>query len=500
MKERLTHIAILLFAAAIGHFVAYKLVHIPPQLEVVVIATVLLFYPIMRRPLIGLYAVFIILPFIPFFRRLYYLVYTRPDLDPLIVVGDMLLVFILMGLFFEFRERRDQGYGAAIIVRVIFIYFVYLIVRTFFFNKLPVAEAITKFKYYGPPVLFFFVGTVFYNKMPHLKRFWFITISIGIIASLYGLNQLYNGYSKAEIIWFSSIKFSTLFIEGIPRPFSLFQAPVAFADYIQLGVIAILMCFVWTKRNLYIFLIAAIPLLIYAVLVTSVRSSWLGVIFTFLIWGIFFRIKGNKRRLLALVIVLLGYIVYQYTMETFDAGFNLESGITLLTNSFSNQQQFNLLVTDRTSAIYNPLQEHSFLSRLILWKNLLAYSKDPIMAVLGRGVGTLKADSVYFTYLAEFGYPGMFFIIALFFFFTLKGLHIIDTAQDPDTVALAKGVTVMNIVFAIISITGTHIHYFPGDIYFWFWNGVMIQQAALIKPGSAEELFSVPDEQGAREL
>ncbi len=500
MKERLTHIAFLLLALAIGHFIAYKLIHVPRQLEVVVIASILLFYPILRMPLIGLYAVFIISPFIPYIRRLYYLIYSRPDVDPLIVAGDLLLVFILMGLFFEFRERKDRGYAASVIVRSIFIYFVYLIIRTFFFNKLPAVEAITKFKYYGPPVLFFFVGTIFHDKIAHLKRFWFITLIIGIIASLYGLNQIYNGYSKAEMIWFSSIEFSTLFIGELARPFSLFQAPVAFADYIQLSVIAILMCFAWTKKNLHIFLIVIIPLLLYAVLVTSVRSSWLGVIFTFFVWFLFFRIKGNNRRLIAIIVGLLVYLGYQYTMETFDAGFSLESGITLLTQSFSNQQQFNMLVADRTSAIYNPLEEHSFLSRLMLWKNLFAYSKDPILAILGRGVGTLKADSVYMTYLAEFGYPGIFFIIAIFFAFILKGLHIIDTAQDPDTVALAKGVTVMNIIFAIISITGTHIHYFPGDIYFWFWNGVVVQQAAMHTAGPSEDPINAIDEQGPLEL
>jgi hypothetical protein len=29
-------------------------------------------------------------------------------------------------------------------------------------------------------------------------------------------------------------------------------------------------------------------------------------------------------------------------------------------------------------------------------------------------------------------------------------------------------------MMAIIGITGSHIHAFPGDSYFWFWNGVLI--------------------------
>jgi hypothetical protein len=133
------------------------------------------------------------------------------------------------------------------------------------------------------------------------------------------------------------------------------------------------------------------------------------------------------------------------------------------------------------SAIYNPLEEHSFLSRLMHWRDLLVYSLDPAHAFLGRGLGAQKADSLYFTYLAEFGYPGMIFIIIILIVFISKGFTLVDTSKNNDNIAIAKGITTMNIIFAIVSITGTHIHYFPGDIYFWFWNGVLIQLTILDK-------------------
>lgn len=491
MKSRLTHFLIIILAALIGHFIAYKLIHVPGRLELVAILSLLLFYPILRRPLIGIYAVFIISPFIPFIRRLYYLLYERPSIDPLIIIGDLFLAFILLGLFFEFRERRGRDLGTALYIRIVVIYFLYLLVRTFFFNYLPVSDALAKFKYYGPPVLFFFIGIVYADKNTHLKKFWYITIAIGIITSLYGFNQLYNGYLKAEMIWFSSIEFSSLFIKGIPRPFSIFQAPVAFADYAQLSIIGILMCLAWIKNKLYFVLLFLIPIFLYAALITSVRSSWIGIIVTFFVWFIFFRIKSNSRRFFTLAGILIVYIVCQFTIETFESGLNLRSAFLMITKPLSGQQHFELLVTERATALYNPLGEHSFLSRLTLWKNLIAYSKDPVLAFLGRGVGTLKADSLYFTYLAEFGYPGLFFIIAILVGFILKGFYIIDTSNNPDIIVLAKGITVMNIVFAVVSITGTHIHYFPGDIYFWFWNGVLIQLSALIKPDMVEEEMEV---------
>lgn len=493
MKKPITYYLIVILAAVVGHIIAYKLVHIPRQLELVVILSLLLFYPILRKPIIGLYAVFIVSPFIPYIRRLYYLVYERPSLDPLIMIGDLFLAFILLGLFFEFQERRGQYEEIAVYSKIVSIYFIYLMIRTVFLNNLPLAEALARFKYYGPPVLFFFVAALYADKLSHLKNFWYITIVIGLSASLYGFNQLYNGYSKAEMIWFSSIEFSTLFIKGVARPFSIFQAPVALADYLQLAIIGILMSMIWTKKRLHIFLLAAIPLIFYAALITSVRSSWAGIIVSLLIWFVFFRIKGNHYRFLALGVLLLIYIGYQYFIEPVSGGFQIDSVLPATQSGSKSQEYFELLVSGRATALYDPLGEHSFLSRLQLWKNLINYAKDPILAFFGRGLGCLKADSLYFTYLAEFGYPGMIFIAGLFIIFIQLGLRIIDTSGDPEIVALAKGITILNIVFAIVSITGTHIHYFPGDIYFWFWNGILVQVSVFNKQDTSEKEESIEE-------
>lgn len=488
MKAQATKFMLIACILVIGHLIAYKLVHIPGQLEVVAILSLLLFYPILRQPIIGLYVIFIIAPFIPYIRRLYYLLYTRPKIDPLIVVSDIILIFMLLGLLFEFRENKNRYSGASGYIRVIFIYFIYLVIRSFFFNYLPLGDALAKLKFYGPPVLFFFIGITYADSLSHLKRFWIITVVIGILSAIYGLNQLYNGYSEAELLWFSSIDFSTLFINDIARPFSFFQAPVALADYIQLAIIGIVMWLLWNKNPVTYLLLLLIPILFYSVLITSVRSSWIGIVLTLFIWVIFFRIKGNKSRITAFVAVVLVCIIYQYTVETLSAGYNFASLLSILVDAFSDQQYFNIFVGDRMSAIYNPLEEHSFLSRMMHWRDLLIYSLDPALAFLGRGLGSQKADSLYFTYLAEFGYPGMIFIIIILVVFISKGFCLVDKSKDNDVVVFAKGITTMNIVFAIVSITGTHIHYFPGDIYFWFWNGVLIQMLVLDQSNSKNSL------------
>jgi hypothetical protein len=155
---------------------------------------------------------------------------------------------------------------------------------------------------------------------------------------------------------------------------------------------------------------------------------------------------------------------------------SIEGMMSLFSDPGAGKQNYlNLLITNRASAITNPLGEYSLLSRIALWQYLIYLTQDPTMALMGRGLGALNADSLYFTYLAEFGYPGMLYIIAIIVLFIKRGMKIIDTFKHPDIVILARGIVVMNVILAIISITGTHIHSFPGDMYFWFWNGVLVR-------------------------
>ena len=455
-----------------GFFLGYKIVHIPLQLEFVILFTAIIFYPVIRQPSIGIYLVFTIMPLIPFFRRLYYLLEQRPSIDPLIALGDIVTAITLIGLFFVIREQRIPSGNRSIVTRIILFYFCYLFFRVFFLNALAPMDALMRFRFYGPAVLLFFLGRFFATNTTLLIRIWLITIILGIVAALYGFKQLFIGYSEAEKLWFSSISFTTLFIKGLARPFSFFQAPASFADYMQLAIIGCLAMYSMRSSVRKIFFLIPIPVFFYAALITSVRSNWIGIILSFIVWISLIQIRKNHHRLIAIVSLFIVFIGIQSIEPA--AGTHPATSMFIGT---SNQQYMDLLITERTSAISNPFEEYSFISRVNLWKCIFDLSIDPVMALLGRGVGVLNADSLYFTYLAEFGYPGMAFIIWFVVFIILRGFSLIDTATSEQTRSLSKCITLMNIVFAVINITGTHIHSFPGDAFFWFWNGVLLRLA-----------------------
>ncbi len=468
-----------LLAVVLGLVIAYNLVFIPSQFDVVVIAALLLFYPVVRYPRLGVYIFFLTGPLIPFFRKLYYLLYQRPSADPLIILGDILVVFIFAGLFFQLRPHLEQDKQTRFFSRSIFLYLVYVVVRAFVLNNSPLTAAAMNLRFYAPQTLFFFVGIVYAHNFRMLKKLWVITLVMGIFAALYGFNQLFFGYSEAERVWFSSISFTSLFIEGMARPFSFFQSPAAFADYLQLAIIAVLILYAWSSSVQSKLLFSLIPFFFYGILITSVRSNWAGMIVSVLVWLSVLVVRGTKQRVAVFSLLLMGYFGIQF-LEGASEDWGLYQGLAGGQNVESVQGDFvSALVTDRMGALINPFTEHSVRSRFALWRYVFRTSFSPVYAVLGRGTGTFNSDSLYVNYLAEFGYPGMAFIILLTLAFIAKGLYILDNADNRAVVALVKGITALNITFAVINLTGTHIHSFPGDSYFWFWNGVLIKLAAL---------------------
>ena len=482
-KRLLRNGVFLIIVAAIGNFIAYNIVHIPPQLQMVLLLAAAIIYPIIRKPVVGVYLIFTLMPFISHIRRLYYLVDQRPTIDPLIATGDLIITLTFIGLFFVFREQQDEENRARGVSNFFLGYFIYLVFRTFFLNNLPTQQAIMRFHFYGPSVLFFFFGSLYARHTVLLKRIWYLTLVIGIISALYGLKQLVMGYSEAEQIWFSSISFTTLFIKGFARPFSFFQSPAAFADYMLLSIIGVLTVFSWLSNKGRWVILVLIPVFFYGALITSVRSNWIGIILSLLLWVVILQFKSKRNRILMIAGLFILFIGTQLFDVSSQYGVGMNTVFSTLGGGF-NQQQMQLLVTERTGAIANPFEEYSFLSRVNLWKYILAQSGSPVRALLGSGVGSFNADSLYFTYLAELGYPGAIFIIGVTVFVILKGFNLMDRAVSVETRSLAKGITLMNIVYAVVNITGTHIHSFPADIYFWFWNGVLIKLVSDLQPES----------------
>jgi cell division protein FtsW (lipid II flippase) len=246
----------------------------------------------------------------------------------------------------------------------------------------------------------------------------------------------------------------------------------------------------WTAYKRTEMLLLLIPLFFYGILITSVRSNWIGAAAALICWFVIFGLKKNGQRIAVITVAVLCVFLYQFVDDQIHFHRGGERMPVSLTKDSDKQKYIDLMVTNRVSAITNPFEEHSMLSRLALWKYMFILSRDPEKALLGRGTGALNAESLYVTYLAEFGYPGFIFIIGLFCVFIIKGMRMIDTVQDKRTIVFVKGIVCMDLALALMNITGTHIHAFPGDAYFWLFNGVLIGKSSFFKTMTEERGLS----------
>ncbi len=475
--NKLVGFGLLVAFAAFGIFAGSRIVNIPRREELILFVLVLSFVPILKFYRAGLYALFFVPPFVPYVRRLFYLAYSRPEIDLLILLPDSILVLTLIGFFLATAGEKEENGFVLRMKRLLIFYVAFLLVRTFVFNDAPAKDAFMRFKFYGPFVLCFFLGTAAAMDLRMLRKFGIIALLIAAAGAAYGIRQLHAGFGLAEKLWLQSVPFDSLFIGDIARPFSFFASPAAFADMAQIGILLALpltiLCTGWMRRAL---MIALIGLFGYAMLVTSVRSSWIGGISTFLFWFFIFRKQGGAARLTNLVIVLLVVAAVLFANDYFESiQVQRQYRAVIASQEFSAQNKMDMLVKQRMSAVTNPLQEHSMASRLGMWGIVFYYSTQFSMGFFGRGLGQFSADSLYITYLAEFGYPGMLLILILLFLLIRYGLRVYDQLETPFMRAVARAILTLNFVFLIVNITGTHIHNYPGDFFFWFCNGILLK-------------------------
>ena len=467
-----------LLLVVLGIYIGSRIVQIPKREEFVVIILALFMLPLLKHYRTGIILLTLIPPFIPLIRRTYYIVYARPETDILILIPDIILLLSFAGYLFASTDEKEENAFVAKVKSVLIIYLVFLLSRVFLFNTGTIGGAFLKFRYYGPFVLTFFLGVASVRDIRIIRRIGILTIAVGTVTALYGMKQLYIGYSDGEKLWLDSISFHSLFIGGLARPFSTLSSPATFADIQQIAIIAtITAAAIASKLITKIALYGLVFLFIYAMLITSVRSSWIGALVGFLIWFLILGKQGNSARVSGIVLVVLFFFGSVFIIEKFeDHKTPIKAKYSTTQAAPAQQAAIDLLVKQRLHAVTNPLQEHSMNSRITTWKMIWAYSfSDPILAIFGRGLGRFSADSLYFTYLAEFGFPGMFFLFYILWLFIKGGLAVYDDLHDPVLHTIARGILTMNFVFLIINITGTHIHSFPGGFYFWFLNGVLLK-------------------------
>jgi hypothetical protein len=464
-------------AVAVALYISLKIIHVPSRKDVVFFFALAAFLPILKYPMIGVYYLFLIPPFIPMFRRFYYLFSQRPEQDLLHVISDIVVVILFAVCFDWIRKRIKVKTDDSRLMVWVWVFFFYQLLRVFVGNAGSMANGVHHFKFVGLYMGCFFFAINFITSGRQVVRLFRITSILGLFIALYGIKQAFIGFTEFEDIWLEimRVKFVSLFIEGKARPFSTLLSPACFADYMMVSMMTSACLFSLKGTRYKWFYLACVPVMILGLLITSVRSNWMGMACGVFLWFII----GHRASLKAKILMLAGLVVFFMTLNTgMELFFGRQMSVAgLLQPAAPEEGEKNvtdLFVTDRVTALTNPFEEYSMVARFNIWnmviRNVLRLPRGP----MGYGLGYFDAHSYYFSTLFDTGFPGLFLLLYVLYRIVKLGYKTFREEEEHDKRVIARGILTFILAMSVVNATGNHLASHPGDIYFWFLSGLLL--------------------------
>ncbi len=462
-----------------GWFIASRIANIPTRFEIILIVVSLSFIPVLKKPMWGVYCVLIVSLFVNFFRRLYYLLYERPKFDIFLILTDVILVLILLSVFLVYRKRGNPEIEVKIVYPIIIFLTLYQFARVFILSSYGVSEGLFQFKFNGLYFLLFFIAAYNLKEKGEIVRFFRITIICGTIVGLYALKQVILGYTDFEKIWFNSIDFTSLYIGGVPRPFSTLSSPATLADFLLICSVLLYCEIRWGVMNLRLWSSVLFPFFLIILLLTSVRSNWIGIIFGILFVEFFLKFNNYKNRVMMLIALILCFVLMSNFIDSTGVTKLSKKEDMLVKDKAKSKKIFNLMVKNRATALTDPMSEGSLKHRLALWNYVLITSLTSLEGFVGNGMCRNFTHNYYLGFLHSGGWIGFASILTIFFLIFKHGVRIHDQSQDEDK-KITKILLCILFVIAIINLTGNHMETHPADIYFWILSAALLKFRYLI--------------------
>jgi hypothetical protein len=456
------------FVALLGFGFVYRLMHIPSRAETAIFCIAFFLLPTLKYPKLGVYYLFCLPLFVPLFRRMYYLVSERPTLDYLMLISDGVMGGLIMALILLWIINKERSKD---IFSILIVFYTFLLfIKVFAGSQLGIQESLYGFKFNGLYVFFFFAGSYVLTTFRETRTLFGFASWLLFITALYGINQILFGFTSFEQKWLDSITFTTLRIEGVVRPFSTYVSPAAMSDGMTILFVIGIYWMLCRGRLQQPFGLMLTLSSIAPIMIATVRTNWLAVGAGVFFYAVYLRLKRTWVQW-ALIVAMAGGIAGMTAKGGGGSGGGSMAQNAVISAKL-NKRPANLtetMITNRTAALANPLQEYSVQKRMETWLGIIYTS---FVFPLGKGQGTTGyAHSYYFLVLGEIGYPGLICFLAIVFVGFYRGMKVIGNSKDKDTVELTRMMVTLIFMLSVLNLTGTHLHTPPGDIFFWFSMG-----------------------------
>lgn len=275
--------------------------------------------PAIERPRSALLVLFGWLPFLGLVRRALITSAGWSALDPLLLVSSAVTLAILLSLMLS----RRAILGGTPLAMLVFSFLVLAGIELF--NPLQGGPlvSLTGVMFIIIPMSVFIIGRSIADE-EFTNRVQLIVVITGVIAALWGLKQVYIGFTGFEQQWLKCCGYGALTINRTTRPFSTFTNSLEFGGYMAFGVIICYSRFVYATGKTRALYLAAAALMAYSGFLAGSRGLVIGTVFAVIVLtGLRAR---NRVAMVLIVLSLAGVAVGWAATRTAETGNDIEPG------------------------------------------------------------------------------------------------------------------------------------------------------------------------------
>jgi hypothetical protein len=212
------------------------------RVAIAVLVMGILVIPALERPRTAVIGLFILLPFLGAIRHLFLASTGAARLDPLLLVTSAVALTVIVALVLN---REMDWSGTALSMVVFLLLFVGII--QIFNPSSSLLVGLTGVMINLIPISFFFIGRSI-SDAQFTHRVVRIVITIGALAAVYGLVQVFIGFRGFEKTFLATQSPASGTVGGTFRPFSFFNNAAEYAAYVQLAFVAALAMFLFSPK------------------------------------------------------------------------------------------------------------------------------------------------------------------------------------------------------------------------------------------------------------
>jgi hypothetical protein len=416
-------------------------------------------YAGINYPLYGLYGLLLLTPVMGFIMRL--------DIIPNVgAATDIVMLSCLGGFIFKKRAIPEFGLYRQVLVICTVVYLLWGLVEVI--NPNNPSLGIALFGYRGDvfPAVTFFLSMLLVEDR-HIRTLNLFFLALIWLCGLYAVKQMIWGLTPAEAWWIRETPVSST---GGIRYFSTMISAGVF------GTFMLIMFFVslsWFRRRqgflLNFFYLLTALLCVFCVFACQVRGIWVGFSVGLMAYLLFK--KGSRvYRFLAFTVAIASVFIL-FDLAAKDTA---DDPFLTMVNTMRNPKETStmqgrlgaLAATWIPTVLGNPLG---------LGSGAVGGSRGQAQSALGQSDSRsiFITDNYYATIATNYGWPGLFLLVAVFFAAAAVA-HRISRRDGFPHQSLASSLFALAIAVMALTFSGG-IETIPVSIYFWFFMGLLAQ-------------------------